>query len=54
MKFMVKKVSEEVDRKAQREEDEVRQRRERHYHAMRDRWMKMLRIPEDEPTAKAA
>jgi len=52
---MVKKPAEvEIDQKALREEEETRQRRERHHHAMRDRWIKMLRIPDAQPAAKAA
>jgi len=44
---MVRKIEDE-DRKLQREEEENRERQERRVEAARQRWIKMLRLPEDE------
>jgi len=51
---MAKKIAEvEVDQKAQREEEETRQRLERRAEAMRVRWINNLQIPEEVSGAAA-
>jgi hypothetical protein len=54
MKVMVKKFAEqEEDLKARHEEQETRERQERRIEAARQRWIKMLRLPEEASGAAA-